>query len=55
VFPAPSQILDSIGLDVAQWDTVRAVNHDRVADGLDGQRATATDMIIALVRSGTSA
>ena len=43
VFPTPGQILDSIGLDLQQWDTVRAGNHDRVADGPDGQRATVTD------------
>jgi len=48
VFPTPDQTLDSIGLDPQQWDTVRLENHDRVADGPDGQRATVT--IIALAR-----
>ncbi len=43
VFPTPDQTLDSIGLDPEQWDTVRLENHDRVADGPDGQRATVTD------------
>ncbi len=50
VFPTPRQMLASIGLDPQQWDTVRLENHDRVAGGPDGQRATVTDLIIALVR-----
>jgi len=29
---------------------VRLENHDRVADGPDGQRATVTDTIIAITR-----
>ncbi len=50
VFPTPQQTLDSIGLDPRLWDTARLVNHDRVADGPGGQRATVTDTIIALTR-----
>lgn len=48
--PNPDQILGSIGLDSEQWNTVRLENRDRVADGPDGQRATVTDAVIALVR-----
>lgn len=54
VFPTPAQILDSIGLDSAQWDTTRLENHDRIADRPGGQRATVTDMIIALIRKRTA-
>ena len=50
VFPTPRQTLDSIGLDPEQWETVRLEDHDRVADGPDGQRANVTDTIIALFR-----
>jgi len=50
VFPTPAHTLHSIGLDLDRWDTVRAENHDRVAEGPDGQPATVTDTIIALVR-----
>jgi len=50
VFPTPEQTLGSIGLDPQLWDTVRLENHDRVADGPDGQRATVTDTIIAITR-----
>lgn len=54
VFPTPQQTLDSIGLDLEQWKTVRAENHDRVADGPGGQRATVTDTVIALTRTRTT-
>ena len=51
MFPTPDQTLRSIGLDPEEWETVRAENYDRVADGPDGQRATVTDTIIALTRT----
>lgn len=50
VFRTPRQIPDRIRRDLQQWDTARLENHDRVADGPNGQRATVTDTIIALVR-----
>jgi len=55
VFPEPRETLNSIGVDLAQWDITRLENSQRTANGPDGQSAVVTDMIIALTRRETAA
>jgi hypothetical protein len=52
--PTPQKVLDSIGLDLAQWQIARVENTDRSASGPDGQNAVVTDRIIALIRHASA-
>jgi len=54
VSPTPQETLDSIGLDLEQWQTAWTENRDRIANGPGGQRAAVTDTIIALTESGSA-
>ena len=49
-FPAPREVLDSIGLDMEFWDVEILGSPQREATGPSGETATVTDNVIALRR-----
>lgn len=49
-FPAPEAVLAGLGLDDAEWETVRLGPAERDAVGPDGQQATLVDNVIQLRR-----
>lgn len=46
----PTELLNGLGLDLGQWQVIRADTVERVATGPAGETATVTDTVLRLVR-----
>ncbi|GFG63612.1 hypothetical protein MKUB_11020 [Mycobacterium kubicae] len=53
-FPGADEVLDSLDLDVAQWQRVRVEAVDRDVAGPDGQKASVKDNVMLLRRRSDS-